>query len=67
MVGLFHCQFILIGRLCELVKRTLVMKIKILGAAFMGALLVSTAACNTVKGLGEDVKSVGRAGEKAID
>ena len=24
-------------------------------------------ACNTVKGLGEDVKSVGKAGERAID
>ena len=40
---------------------------KILGAVLMGALLVSTAACNTVKGLGEDIKSVGEAGEKAID
>ncbi|MGE5953681.1 MAG: entericidin A/B family lipoprotein [Qipengyuania vulgaris] len=25
------------------------------------------AGCNTVKGLGEDIQSVGRAGEEAID
>ncbi|MEE4537990.1 MAG: Entericidin EcnA/B family protein [Erythrobacter sp.] len=31
------------------------------------ALLISSAACNTVKGLGEDIQSVGRAGEEAID
>lgn len=36
-------------------------------ALALGAMTVSTAACNTVKGLGEDVKSVGKAGEKAID
>lgn len=40
---------------------------KILSAMIMGAVLVSTAACNTVKGLGEDIQSVGKAGEKAID
>ena len=28
---------------------------------------LTTAACNTVKGLGEDVESVGRTGEEAID
>ena len=31
------------------------------------ALSVVVAGCNTVKGLGEDVKSVGKAGERAID
>jgi entericidin B len=36
-------------------------------AALAALALVSTTACNTVKGLGEDVKSVGRAGERAID
>lgn len=40
---------------------------KILGAAILGAVLAATAACNTVKGLGEDIQSVGEAGEKAID
>lgn len=30
-------------------------------------LALGLAGCNTVKGLGEDVKSVGRAGERAID
>lgn len=29
--------------------------------------LTLLAACNTVKGLGRDVESVGRAGESAID
>lgn len=36
-------------------------------AALAALTLASTTACNTVKGLGEDVKSVGRAGERAID
>lgn len=40
-------------------------KILILLAA--GGLLASLAACNTVKGLGRDVESVGRAGERAIN
>jgi entericidin B len=40
---------------------------KLLSAAVLGAILASTAACNTVEGLGEDIKSVGRAGERAID
>ncbi|MEE4206561.1 MAG: Entericidin EcnA/B family protein [Erythrobacter sp.] len=43
------------------------MKMKLLSAAVLGAILASTAACNTVEGLGEDIKSVGRAGERAID
>ncbi|MFN4038979.1 MAG: Entericidin EcnA/B family protein [Erythrobacter sp.] len=34
--------------------------------AALAALSVATTACNTVKGLGEDVSSVGRAGERAI-
>lgn len=42
-------------------------KMKLLSAAVLGAILASTAACNTVEGLGEDIKSVGRAGERAID
>lgn len=32
-----------------------------------GSLALTTTACNTVKGLGEDIKSVGQAGEDAID
>lgn len=39
----------------------------VLAAAALAGLLVSTAACNTVKGVGEDIQSVGRAGEKAIN
>ena len=41
---------------------------KTLIAAVLGALtLTSTTACNTVDGLGDDIKSVGRAGKRAID
>ena len=36
-------------------------------AAALAALTLTSAACNTVKGLGEDIKSVGEAGEDAID
>lgn len=39
-----------------------------LTAAALAALtLTGTTACNTVEGVGEDVKSVGRAGKRAID
>ena len=41
---------------------------KKLSAMLVGiAILATTGACNTVKGVGEDIKSVGRAGERAID
>lgn len=30
-------------------------------------LVLGTAACNTVKGLGRDIESVGQAGDKAIN
>ncbi len=40
---------------------------KTLIAAAMAALTLTSAACNTVKGLGEDIQSVGQAGEDAID
>jgi len=43
------------------------MKLKLLSVALMGALLAATGACNTVDGLGDDIKSVGRAGKRAID
>lgn len=33
----------------------------------VAALSLGVTACNTVKGLGEDIKSVGEAGEDAID
>lgn len=36
-------------------------------AVALAALSVTTAACNTVDGLGDDIKSVGRAGKRAID
>lgn len=40
---------------------------KLLVALTLAAVSVSLGACNTVKGLGEDIGSVGRAGEEAID
>ncbi|WP_420810962.1 entericidin A/B family lipoprotein [Croceicoccus sediminis] len=36
-------------------------------AAAIGSLALSAAACNTVKGAGEDIQSVGEAGEEAIN
>ena len=39
---------------------------KLLLAAVMGGLVVSLGACNTVKGVGRDIESVGRAGERAL-
>ena len=40
------------------------MRALILTAA-LAALVLSTAACNTVKGLGRDIESVGEAGDRA--
>ncbi|MBB3033269.1 entericidin A/B family lipoprotein [Alteriqipengyuania lutimaris] len=40
---------------------------KIAIAAGIAALGMTATACNTVKGLGQDVESVGQAGEDAID
>lgn len=39
---------------------------KIIVAAVMGSLLMAAAACNTVKGAGRDIQSVGQAGSEAI-
>ncbi|KPF65368.1 entericidin A/B family lipoprotein [Porphyrobacter sp. AAP60] len=38
-----------------------------LAAAALAAITLSATACNTVQGVGDDIKSVGRAGERAID
>ena len=38
-----------------------------IAAAALATLALGASACNTVKGVGEDIKSVGRAGERAID
>ena len=40
---------------------------KAFASAALAGLVLGLAACNTVKGLGEDISSVGRAGEDAID
>jgi entericidin B len=36
-------------------------------AVALAALTLTATACNTVEGVGEDIKSVGRAGKRAID
>lgn len=40
---------------------------KLTTAAALIALTLGLAACNTVEGMGDDIKSVGRAGKRAID
>ena len=39
---------------------------KTLIALTAATIVLSAAACNTVKGLGNDIESVGKAGERAI-
>jgi len=39
---------------------------KIIMALGLAAFSLTAAACNTVKGVGEDVESVGEAGDRAI-
>ena len=39
---------------------------KMLCVAVLGSLVASLAACNTVKGVGRDIESVGKAGERAL-
>ncbi len=39
----------------------------VLAAAALVAFALTTVACNTVEGVGDDIKSVGRAGKRAID
>jgi entericidin B len=40
---------------------------KTLIIAALAALSLTFTACNTVDGIGDDIKSVGRAGKRAID
>ena len=40
---------------------------KTLITTVLAALALNSAACNTVKGLGEDIKSVGETGEEVIN
>lgn len=40
---------------------------KILISLGLAAAVLSTAACNTVKGVGQDIESVGQAGDDALD
>lgn len=43
------------------------MKTRMIAALVLASLAVTTGACNTVKGLGRDIQSVGEAGDKAIN
>jgi predicted small secreted protein len=47
-------------------QRNRLMVRKMIFATLVGSLLVATAACNTVKGAGKDIQSVGKAGSDAI-
>ena len=40
---------------------------KFILAIALGSTTLAVSACNTVKGLGNDIESVGQAGEDAID
>ena len=40
---------------------------KLIMAFGLAAMTLTTAACNTVKGVGQDIESVGEAGSDAID
>jgi predicted small secreted protein len=40
---------------------------KFMFACALGGLVLGTAACNTVKGAGKDIESVGQAGSEAIN
>lgn len=40
---------------------------KMMLAVGLATMCLAATACNTVKGLGEDIQSVGEAGEDAID
>ncbi len=39
---------------------------KIVLAAVLGGMVVGLSACNTVKGIGRDIESVGEAGDRAM-
>jgi entericidin B len=39
---------------------------KLILALGLGALALGASACNTVKGVGEDIESVGEAGDRAL-
>lgn len=40
---------------------------KLVFAFAVGSIVLAASACNTVKGLGKDIQSVGDAGDKAIN
>ena len=40
---------------------------KLLIACALGGLVMGASACNTVKGMGRDIQSVGQAGDDAIN
>jgi predicted small secreted protein len=50
--------------ICE--RKEIVMIRKMLLALVLGSIAIGTSACNTVKGLGRDIQSVGDAGDRAM-
>jgi predicted small secreted protein len=47
-------------------KRELPMVRKLIIAFALGGIMLTATACNTVKGLGRDIESVGQAGDDAM-
>jgi predicted small secreted protein len=44
----------------------MVIRNRLLVAAIVGSLVATLGACNTVKGIGRDIESVGQAGDRAL-
>ena len=55
------------ARLNQVIKGTTTMVRKVIFSIALAGLLLGTAACNTVKGAGRDIESVGKAGDDAIN
>jgi len=60
MSSLARCAANPMQRRTPVIRNTLI-------AVALAALTLTTTACNTVEGVGDDIKSVGRAGKRAID
>ncbi len=54
------------ARLNQTIKGITIMVRKVIFSVALASLLLGTAACNTVKGAGKDIQSVGKAGSDAI-
>lgn len=65
--GPFLLRFADFGVFTDRVPPWRIMMSKRLTTVVLIAAMLAVSACNTVKGLGRDIESVGRAGEEAID